>query len=208
MKSSFSMLLTTNVLMAAIIVLIASSSCPPVHGQTRAKSTRSKLDFEKLKHTSDVVVILQVETVERLPGYGGRSIELGTSWYVVRGHVASVLHGKVPSDMKTIDVLLLAKADATVFGYGNNPRGTNARGVIADQSKTLVRSPRSVGKCEPKQVEILAFLKKMIPFEPYRANDKPPFIFRPTAGNENVTASLKVLQSPDLAVPSVKAARK
>ncbi len=205
MKSSFSMLLTTNVLMAAITALIASSSCAPVHGQTRAKSTRSKLDLEKLKHTSDVVVILQIETVERLSGYGGWSIELGTSWYVVRGHVASVLHGKVPSDMKTIDVLLLAKVDATVFGYGNNPRGTNSRGVIAEQSKTLVRSPRGIGKGEPKQIEILAFLKKMRPVEPYRDADKPPFIFRPTAGYEIETGSLKVLQSPDLAVPSAKA---
>jgi hypothetical protein len=193
MKRFFSMLLTTNVLMAAITVLIASSSCAPVHGQTRAKSTRSKLDLEKLKQTSDVVVILRVETVERLSGYAGLSIDGGSSWYVVRGNVASVLHGKVPSDMKTIDVLLLAKADATVFGYGNNPRGTNARGVIARHSKTLVRSPRGIGKGKPKQVEILAFLKKTVPVTPYRANDKPPFIFRPTSGYEFGTASLKVL---------------
>ena len=79
------------------------------------------------------------------------------------------------------------------------------RGVIAEQSKTLVRSPRGIGKGEPKQIEILAFLKKMRPVEPYRANDTPPFIFRPTAGYEIETGSLKVLQSPDLAVPSAKA---
>ena len=67
--------------------------------QSSSNATPSKSEEEKWKEAADAVVIFRVEIVERLPSYGGASILLGHSWYVVRGRVVSVLHGEIPPEL-------------------------------------------------------------------------------------------------------------
>ena len=158
-------------------------------------SQDGKPSAEELKRGSDLIAILQIESIERKTMHGGSAILIGTSWYIVQARVVTVFQGKILPESKVIEVIFGANEDAMVLGYAPNPRRP-----IAAVSEFLVRPPLLNGKRSSQSVEILAFLKDGT-HERENSKQFPP-MFVPTSGLEHAESSLRILRSPKWRVGS------
>lgn len=127
---------------------------------------------------SDLVARLRVESVDRVMSYGGVCIEIHSSWYVARCHVVKTLHGDLPADAETVDVLFTAKSTATVLGFYLPPERRKGDG-FANQT-ALERRPSKMGKPEP--FEFVAFLRSTPVLAPLKPKEDGPKLFLPTPG--------------------------
>lgn len=150
-----------------------------------ATSRNETPSHKELKSESDVVAILRIESVERWTMYSEQAILIGTSWYIVRCHVVSVVGGKIPSESKTVEVIFRADEEAAVFGYARDPLRTKFA-----NSESLVQPSPANGNDESQAVEVLAYLKDA---KHFTRQGGPP-MFMPTTGLDHGEASFRVLQ--------------
>ena len=132
----------------------------------------------KLKADSDVVAKLRVESVDRFMSYGGVCIELRSSWYVARCRVVNQLHGELPEDMETIDVIFWTKTHGTILGFYLPPERRKRDGFANHVS--LERRIPAKGK--PNQFELVAFLRGTGDAHPLEEGLEAPTLFVPTSG--------------------------